>query len=137
MRLIFLSDSFYDKHLFCNEILAKRQRPYACLAIKIDGLVFAIPFRHNLDHKYGFRTVGKCGLDYSKAVVLCSKADIGEGTPHIDQAEFNAIKGKDAIIATGMKNYVKLYKKARAYKGKKHYANILSYSALQYFDELI
>lgn len=137
MRLIYLSDSFYDEFLLCDEILSKRQRPYACLAVKIDGVVFAIPLRHHLSHEYGFRTVGECGLDYSKAVVIRSKNDIGSGRPHINQEEFAAIKVREAMITNGMRSYVKLYKKAKKYRGQQHYKNILAYSSLQYFDEFL
>jgi len=137
MRLVYLSDAFYDEFESCGEILKKRNRPYACLAVQIDGVLYAIPLRHHVEHKYGFITFGKCGLDYSKAVVIRSRADIGPGSPHINQAEYNMIKGREAVIARGMRNYVKLYKTARQYPGNKHYSNILAYSTLKYFERYI
>ena len=136
MRLIFLAERFYNAHRDHREIMQKQDRPYACLSVQIDGHTFAIPFRHHIEHKYCFRTVGTCGLDYSKAVII-TEADVGEGMPQIDQKEFEAIKGKEQILANGMRRYVQTYKKAMERKGNPFYENIRRYSALQYFDDMI
>lgn len=73
MRLIYLSQAFYDRYGDCPEILKKRTRPYACLTIRIEEMTVAIPFRHHIAHKYAFRTYGDCGLDYTKAVVIADE----------------------------------------------------------------
>ena len=132
MQLIFLSDSFYTKHRNDKEILQKKDRPYACLSVQIDGNTFAIPFRHHIEHKYGFFTFGTCGLDYTKSVIIEAE-DIGTGTPTIDQKEYNALRGKDSMIITGLKKYIRIYKKALSRPNDRNYDAIRKYSALQYF----
>lgn len=133
MRLIKLTDDFYQAYSCCSEILQKRDRPYACLAIKIDGVVFAIPFRHHIAHKYAFITREGCGLDYTKAVVLTHRRYIADGPVQIEQVEFNAIKGNEHAIHKGMSDYLHLYRKALRYPANLHYENIRRWSSLQYF----
>lgn len=135
MKLITLSPFFYDKYSGCEEILIKQSRPYACLAIKIDGVVFAIPFRHHIPHKWAFFTVGEAGLDYSKAVVISELRYIGSSVPIIEQAEFDMLKGKDALITNGMRKFLTVYKKAVRYPDNQHYNRIRSCSSLQYFHQ--
>lgn len=137
IRLIFLSEKFYRQYGSCREILQKPSRPYACLAVKLDGLTFAIPLRHHINHEHAFITRGSCRLDYSKAVVIPDDTYIAPGHPKINQQEFNAMKGKDKVIETGMKNYLALYRKALRYRTNPHYARILQYSSLQYFKEYL
>lgn len=137
MKLIFLSDKFYDRHKNCKEILQKPERPYACLGVRIDRLLFAVPFRHHISHKYAFIIDGESGLDYTKAVMIRDQSDISDRQPWIDQKSFNAVKGKEANIKKGMENYLKLYRKARKYKDNPHYRFILQCSALSHFDSYI
>ena len=137
MKLIFLSQSFYSKYSGCKEILTKNNRPYACLKITVQGKDFAIPLRHNICHKYAFMTIGKCGLDYTKAVPILDLSFIDTAIPTIDSAEFKAIKSKDREIERGMSKYIEVYKKARQHMESTFYQNIVKYSALQYFDDEI
>ena len=118
-------------------MLQKRNRPYVCLEIRINGVVYAIPLRHHISHKYSFRTGVESGLDYTKAVVITESSDIGQYNARIDQAEYNTLKGKERSIAKGMENYIKLYKKSLAYPDNSHYAYIRSCSSLQYFEKYI
>lgn len=134
MVFITLSDSFYDGHANCKEILQKRTRPYACLTVRVDGVVFAIPFRHHIAHNHAFITFGQQGLDYTKAVVISDRSDIGKTGVQIESADYQALKGREALIANGMRKYVQLYKKAKRYPNSKHYANIISFSSLKYFE---
>lgn len=133
MRYILLSDAFYRKYSGCPEILKKQTRPYVCLAVEVDGMLFAIPFRHHIRHKYAFFTVGEAGLDYTKAVVIEDMSMVSSATPTIEQKEFNSLKGRDALVESGMRKYYGLVLKSKRYPGNRHYANILKYSALQYF----
>lgn len=133
MKLITLSPDFYSKYGNCPEILTKPTRPYVCLAVRIDGVPFAIPFRHHIPHKWAFITYGEAGLDYTKAVVISDIRYIGKYTPVIEQREFDALKGKDALITNGMRKYLAAYKKAVKYPNNSHYAHIRSCSSLQYF----
>lgn len=70
MQLRILSEKFYDKYSHCSEILKKNNRPYVCLTIELDGILFAVPLRHHIKHPYTFRTIGEAGLDYTKSVVI-------------------------------------------------------------------
>ena len=135
MRLIRLSDAFYDRYECCDEILKKRSRPYACLLVKIDNVTFAIPFRHHIAHDHSFITYDDCGLDYTKAVVLSDPSFVSDSVPQIEQREFNALKGKGRLIANGMRKYLALYKKALRYPDNYHYTKIRQFSSLQYFHE--
>lgn len=137
MRIILLSDKFYRLYGGCKEIMQKKSRPYACLTVTINNVVFAIPFRHHISHKYAFITKNNYGLDYTKAVVIVDNTYISGILPQIDQDEFNAIKGKDALILNGMKKYISLYKKAKQHNGNPHYENIVRCSSLQYFEQYI
>lgn len=73
-----LSKRFYDKYPSKNypEILKKGNRPYLILLVNIRDNFYGIPFRSNINHKYYFKIINnrglKEGLDYSKAVVVCS-----------------------------------------------------------------
>lgn len=133
MKLIRLSEEFYKKYANCSEILKKQTRPYVCLQITINGVVFAIPFRHHINHSHAFFTADKCGLDYTKAVVISDKSEIGTYNVQIEQREYNALKGKESRIHKGMSDYLKLYIKALKYSVNVHYASILRYSSLKYF----
>ena len=133
MRLITLTDKFYDLYGDCEEILHKRSRPYAYLGVKIDGVNFAIPFRHHIIHKHAFFTYGECGLDYTKAIVIWDEEFIDSSHVQIEQIEFNAIKGKEYRIQTGMRNYLALYRKAVKYRDNHHYDVIRECSSLQHF----
>lgn len=137
MKLILLSEEFYKRHAQHKEILQKGSRPYVCLAIKINGCTFAIPLRHHIAHNYAFITYEQCGLDYTKSVIISSARDIAEYEIQINQKEYNALKSHETLIHNGLVRYIKLYKKARKYRDNPHYANILRYSSLQYFDEYI
>ena len=101
MRLIVLSDDFYQRHEHHREILQKRTRPYVCLEVTINGTTFAIPFRHHIKHRYAFITYGESGIDYTKAVVIASDDDVANRTPQIEQREYNALVGRDALIHNG------------------------------------
>mgnify|MGYP003302618752 CR=1 FL=1 len=133
MRLIRLSNAFYDKYETCDEILKKRSRPYVCLLIKIDEVTFAIPFRHHIAHEHAFFTYDDCGIDYTKAIVLSDPSFVSDSVPQIEQKEFNALKGKDHLIVNGMRKYLGLYKKAVQHSDNPHYSKILRFSSLQYF----
>ena len=133
MRLVYLTDSFFARYGGCRELMEKSARPYACLEVKIDDHVFAIPFRHHIKHKYAFFTVGEAGLDYSKAVIIEREEYISPFPARIDTKELNAIKGKEKLITNGMQKYYRLYLKAVRYPDNPHYENIRKCSSLQYF----
>lgn len=133
MKLIYLSEKFYAQYSIFPEILKKETRPYACLTVLIDGITFAIPFRHHINHSHAFITNGMQGLDYSKAVVIENEEYISPFPAWIETSDFNAIKGREARIVNGMRKYYRLYLKAMENRDNPHYANIVNYSTLKYF----
>lgn len=135
MKLITLSPAFYARYSGCKEILSKQPRPYACLAVQIDGVTFAIPFRHHIPHRWAFFTQGVSGLDYTKAVVISDWGFVSPVAPIIEQVEFNRLKGKDALITNGMRKFLAVYRKAVRYPDNRHYQFIRSCSSLQYFHQ--
>ena len=76
MKYIFLTEQFYNDYAHCAEIEKKRERPYVQVYINLNGVDFAVPMRSNITHKYVFWTdkANKCGLDFSKAVVITNKS---------------------------------------------------------------
>ena len=137
MKLTRLTHEFYNTYKDCKEILKKKDRPYACLTIEVDGLLYAIPFRHHIAHKYAFKTIGEAGLDYTKAVVITSIDYLETGEARIETAEFNIIKRNEAKIRYDFKKYVNQYRRAMKHRDNPRSHNILAYSALQYFEEYL
>lgn len=133
MRLVYLSDSFFARYGCFPEILQKRDRPYACLEIEIDGLLFAVPFRHHIRHRHAFFTVGEAGIDYTKAVVIEKPDYISADHATINSAEWSRIKGRESVIVNGMRRYYRLYLNAAAHHENPAYESIRRCSALQYF----
>ena len=141
LKFLFLSDRFYIDHLKFTEIEQKQTRPYVRVEIEINGTLFGIPLRSNISHPHVYWTdkANKCGVDFSKAVVI-SKPDV-----YIDQAkkprirpdEFESLRGKDHIIKQRMLKYIADYKKAKANPDVPRNALLLRYSTLQYFEEYI
>ena len=142
--LIMLSDSFfvkYDRVRF-PEILQKRNRPYILICIEIDGVPFALPLRSSIRHNHAFWTdeENRCGVDYSKAVVISQLSDIDEeGKPYIRQSEFLILREKrnQVLIQKGMKRYIKLYQRAKRDLSIEFNRNLVTMSSLQYFEEYL
>ena len=134
MKIIKLSESFYEEYSGCSEIMRKHDRPYYCLELKVDSITYAIPFRHHIQHQYSFLTINNAGLDYSKAVVLASKEMISDAPVRIDTAEWRLINGHEDDILFGFVKYLRLYRKALKNRNIPKYQRIIEYSALKYFD---
>lgn len=140
MYFVFLSEAFYQKYADCPEIEYKRTRPYVMVCVRINGRVFAVPLRSHIKHKYVLWTDEEngCGLDFSKAVVILNAKQIDEEKkPYIRPNEFEALRGKEAIIAQKMKGYIATYKKARQRIDVPRNQRLCKYSTLQYFEKYI
>lgn len=134
MKLIILSKLFYQKYGNKPEILKKEDRPYACLTVTIDGKLFAIPLRHNINHPFCYSTVFPAGLDYSKAVVIETNDYISQDRPWIDTKEWSIIKKNESDIIFGFKKYLRSYKRALKHPDNPRSLLLLKYSTLQYFN---
>ncbi|MBT0992612.1 hypothetical protein KJ035_26405, partial [Salmonella enterica subsp. enterica serovar Typhimurium] len=78
IQLRTLTDQFYADNKGLQEALDGsndgKVRGYGIVVIDLNGLVFGIPLRSHLNHKFGFvseRSEGvKKGLDYTKALLI-------------------------------------------------------------------
>lgn len=137
-RIAFLSDSFYRDHPNppFKEMEQKQNRPYIVFLVEIEGLIWAIPFRSHIRHAYAFFAdrENKCGIDYSKAVVVDRPEYIDQQTrPHLRQNEFEALRGNEFAVQKGFEKYIKLYKKA-VRSGHSRYQSLIKYSTLQNYE---
>ena len=137
MQLRILSEKFYARYACCSEILKKENRPYACLTIELDGLLFAVPFRHHIKHQYVFHTIGEAGLDYTKSVIITDELFLSDDRPSIESREFAIIKRNENKIRYGLAKYVNQYKRAMRHRDNPRSGNILKYSTLKYFEEYL
>ncbi len=68
----------------------------------INNIDLATPLRSNIKHNNALLTdkANKCGLDFSKAVVINNKEEyINESKkPILRQHEFEELKGKDIVV---------------------------------------
>jgi len=69
---ILLSAQFYTDYSHCSEMMLNIDRPHVQVQIELDGVIFGIPLRSNINHPHAVWTdrSNKCGLDLSKAIVI-------------------------------------------------------------------
>lgn len=137
MKIYYLSEKFYEVFKECKEILTKEKRSYAVTLHTIDGIIFAIPIRSHVTHKYKLPTPNpdpkkKSGLDFSKAVPILSQEYIGSQAT-ITEEEFKYLKKNKNLIYSNMKKYLNHYKKAVNKKDIPTNKLLCNCSALQYF----
>lgn len=142
MKYTFLSDKFFNDHPqnAYPQIEQKTNRPYAHVHIKAYGHTFALPLRSHIEHPHAYFTnkKAKCGVDYSKAVVIDNTDYIDPTTNvRLRNDEFKRLQGKDYLIKKQFEQYVELYKQAKTDKTVDHREEILKYSTLQYFESYI
>lgn len=140
MDFIFLSQSFYSTYSQCPEIEQKPTRPYIRVSVRIGSTVFAVPLRSNISHIYVLWTdkENKCGLDFSKTVVLVDPSYIDNTrVPYIRQNEFDALRGKEQLIMQRLLQYIRTYKKAKSRLDVPRNRQLCQYSTLQYFEAYI
>lgn len=74
MKYTFLTEKFYNDypHDKYPQMEIKDNRPYAHVKVALYDNLFCIPLRSHIDHPHAFFTNKreKCGVDYSKAVVI-------------------------------------------------------------------
>lgn len=142
MKYTFLSDKFYEDfpHEKYPQMEIKKNRPYAHVQVEVYNQLFCIPLRSNVDHPHAYFTNKRerCGVDYSKAVIINDAKYIDDKTRvFLRQNEYNKLKGKDFIIKRQFLEYVELYKQAKIDDTVSHREDILKFSTLQYFEEYI
>ena len=135
VKYTFLTEQFYKDYSHCSEIEQKRFRPYIVLLAKIDDLLFALPLRSHIKHKYAYFSdkANSCGIDYSKAVVITNEElYLDNKKPVIRQNEYKTLLGKEYIITKGFKKYLSDYKKTIKTKAQRT-QHLYRYCTLQYF----
>ena len=140
MKFLFLTQKFYDDHKDCTEIEQKRTRPYSQVHIEINGVQFAIPLRSEINHKHVLWTdkPNRCGLDFSKAVVITDDSYVDKDKrPYIRQNEFDSLRGKEYIVKQKLLKYISDYKKAKLKQDIERNRTLCRYSTMQYFEEYI
>ena len=142
MEYTFLSEKFYKNypHDKYPQMEIKVDRPYAHVHVSAYGRLFCIPLRSNVDHPHAFFTnkKAKCGVDYSKAVVITDEDYIDRTRKaYLRPNEYKKLRGKDYTIKQQFESYVELYKRAKVDETVDHREEILAFSTLQYFEEYI
>ena len=137
----FLTHSFYEDYKDCPEIERKETRPYIRITIEVDGVLFGIPMRSNINHPHVLWTNKKkhCGVDFSKAVVITDpeKYINTKESPYIRPDEFKELKGKDRVVQDKMRGYIEKYKEAKKRMDIPRNRTLVSCSTLQYFEDYI
>lgn len=141
LDIVFLTNDFFVDYKKCQEIRTKERRPYVCVQIVVDGVLWAIPFRSHISHEYAIWTDKKqgCGIDFSKAVAICNPEKyISAEKPYIRSNEFVVLKriNKHTIIQK-FTQYIKTYKDAKAHPEVSRNKQLVEFSTLQYFEEYI
>jgi len=141
MKYTFLSQQFYDEHSEHTEIEQKIDRPYVQVIVEVEGVLFAVPMRSNINHKNAYFTdkAKKCGIDYSKTVVITDEETQldKERRPFIREEEFKALIGKEYEVKSGLEKYIRTYKKASIRRDVPRNDLLCRFSTLQYFEEYI
>ena len=140
MDFYFLSDSFYEDYKDCREILLKDNRPYTQVVLEVSNILFAIPLRTHIPHINAYFTdkIKKCGLDFSKAVIIQKDEYINrENKAKVNKEEYKFLLGKDFEVKMGMLRYINEYKKAKANLNIPRNKTLCEYSTLQYYEKYI
>ena len=141
LKLIFLTEKFYRDYSACLEIEQKPTRPYIRVGVVVGGVLWAVPLRSNINHKYVIWTdkENHCGMDFSKAVAIARPSEyVSAVTPHMRPREFAELKKINAYAAEQkLRKFIKTYKKAKLHPENPHNRSVLAYSTLQYFEEYI
>lgn len=141
LKSVFLTKEFYNAYADCPEIEQKETRPYICVQVIVDGVLWGIPLRSHIKHGYVIWTDKEngCGIDFSKAVVIEKPEEyISASKPYIRPEEFKVLKTIDNYRACQkMLQYIKDYKKAKQHPEIARNDRLIRFSTLQYFEEYL
>ena len=70
IKIVKLTNKFYNKYKNHKEILNKNNRPYLILLIKVNNTIFTISFRSNLNYEYDYKLSDNEGLDFLKVIPI-------------------------------------------------------------------
>lgn len=108
-KIVFLTNSFYQDHPNppFKEMEQKQNRPYIVFLVEIEGHTWAIPFRSHIRHRHAFFTdaKNKCGIDYSKAVVVDKPEYIDQQVrPHLRRTNMKLFAEMNSQFKRDLKN---------------------------------
>ncbi|VAW86575.1 hypothetical protein MNBD_GAMMA18-413 [hydrothermal vent metagenome] len=113
MKIRLLTEDAYNRIIKLKETMAKKDRGYGVLPVEINGITFAIPFRSNMNHKNGFKTVfhngAWNGLDYTKAIIIDKKDLKNEAFKLRRNDEYLKVKNNKNKIQKQFEKYVSNY----------------------------
>lgn len=141
LKLVYLTEEFYNDYSACEEIEKKVGRPYVRIHVVVGGVLWAIPFRSSIKHKNALWTDkdNRCGIDFSKAVAVADpERYISDATPRMRPNEYKVFKTFDEHrVVTQMQKYIKEYKQAKQHLDVVRNREFVKYSTLQYFEDYI
>ena len=141
LKFVYLKEQFYKDYGHLEHIMKKTGRPYVRILLKVDGIIYCIPMRSNINHPYVFWTdkKNKCGIDFGNTIAIrdVEKYIDTESKPIIRQNEFDAMKGKERVIERMLIQYLSDYKKAKEDMSIPRNRTLIDHSSLQYFEDLI
>ena len=141
VELVLLSQQFYTDYAHCPEVCQKKDRPHIQVQIEVDGVLYCVPLRSSINHPHVFWTnkATKCGLDFSKTVVITDAVKYinHSKTPSIRPREYNALRGRERLIRENLIKYISLYKDAKENIHVSRNRMLVQYSSLQYFEEYL
>ena len=121
------------------EIENKETRPYLVILFRIDNLNFALPFRTNITHKYGYRFKNSSrpkdsvsGIDFTKAVVIDEDKYIAEQTT-IDNKEYIELDKNYYYIISKFEEYLHGYLEYINNPSSDAVSKKYKYTSLKYF----
>lgn len=143
IQLRTLTDQFYADNKGLQEALDGsndgKVRGYGIVVIDLNGLVFGIPLRSHLNHKFGFvseRSEGvKKGLDYTKALLI-KKEEYVSRAYKIPTPEFTHINDKKEKIQEDFNKFVNRYIEANVKKDENILRNYRYSTLKNYHKEL-
>ncbi|MCX1288917.1 hypothetical protein JDU19_23870 [Escherichia coli] len=143
IQLRTLTDQFYADNKGLQEALDGsndgKVRGYGIVVIDLNGLVFGIPLRSHLNHKFGFvseRSEGvKKGLDYTKALLI-KKEEYVSRAYKIPTPEFTHINDSKEKIQEDFNKFVNRYIEANVKKDENILRNYRYSTLKNYHKEL-
>lgn len=120
--------------------MAKNDRPYTLTIVTLNNLTFAIPLRSDISHQQNVlwtNKAAKCGLDFTKAILILDPEYIDPQMVFIRQNEHKNLLGKERRVKEKMEKCIADYKKAKADLSKEHNREYCAYSSLQYFEQYL
>ena len=142
MRIVLLSKRSHQ--IFVQnipEMMQKNNRPFASISFQVQGVLWLIPLRSFIKHKYAFlyphmnkedKGKGmKKGLDFTKAVAVDQSVTY---TPiNIPQAEFKFYQKNINVVKKKFVGHLKKVRKAMDKPDVPAHQNLLRYTTLKSF----